>query len=181
LTGTLLILSLFIAQAPGDGWAMARARPREVKSVYWELFQTTEVSLLLIPEVLDQEKPLVQLVFQAFCRGRRIETAPERLVIRALPLPLTGMKEPSLRLDVDGKRTISSGSQTKPRLLYPPFGDQANGVEVGIEPEVLGALVLGKQIEGEALGFPIRLAKEDQDALGRFVAALVREIQKRPR
>jgi hypothetical protein len=43
------LLWLLLAQGPGEGWNVVQAAPREVKRVYWELFETTEVWVLLLP------------------------------------------------------------------------------------------------------------------------------------
>ena len=65
-----LLLMLPLLQAPDDGWGVARVQPREVKQIYWELLQTTEVLVRLVP-VDPAGKPVrVNLVFQAFFPGR---------------------------------------------------------------------------------------------------------------
>jgi hypothetical protein len=64
-----LPLALLLLQAPGDGWALVQDT-RQVKRLYWDLFQTTEVWLRLIPEDPDGKPPLVNLIFQAFFPGR---------------------------------------------------------------------------------------------------------------
>src|SRR4029453_10610729 len=85
---------------------------REVKRLYWDLFQTTEVWLRLVPEDPDGKPPLVQLIFQAFFPGSTERDpqsgtpqwpsrTPDRLVIRAQSLPLTMIRDLSLRLRID--------------------------------------------------------------------------------
>ena len=42
-------LVLLLLQAPGDGWALAQVPLREVKTLYWDLFGTTETWVSIIP------------------------------------------------------------------------------------------------------------------------------------
>src|SRR5262249_11315541 len=62
-------------QAPGDGWVMAPAPPREVRPLYWDLFQTTEVWVRLEPVDPDGKPPLVHLILPGLLRGPRDERA----------------------------------------------------------------------------------------------------------
>src|SRR5882672_3736217 len=95
-----LAFVLLLFQAPGDGGALVQAPPREVKRLYWELFETTEVLVRLIPEDPGGRPPLVTLTFQAFFPGRAERDPysglpqwpkgpPARLVLRAQGSPLT--------------------------------------------------------------------------------------------
>src|SRR5688572_27240571 len=107
LAGFALALIL-LTQSPGSGWVMAPAPPREVKRLYWELFQTTEVWVSLTPGVGNGNQPLLNLVFQAFFPGRPEREpysglpqwpkgAPARLVVRAEPFSLTAIRDLTLR------------------------------------------------------------------------------------
>src|SRR3972149_8705280 len=106
------LLALFLFQSPGEGWNLVHAPPREVKRVYWDLFETTEVWVLLLPGDPQGEPAPVNVVFQAFFPGRAKRDPysklpewpkgePERLTVRVQPFPTTVLKEPSLRLVVD--------------------------------------------------------------------------------
>jgi hypothetical protein len=114
LSAFVLPLMLLLAQSPGDGWALSQAPAREVKRLYWELNQTTEIWVRLIPESPDGKPPLVSLVFQALFFGpadrdpytglpKWPKGEPARLAVRAQPLPLTMIRELSLRFAIDGK------------------------------------------------------------------------------
>src|SRR3990172_7596443 len=103
------LLAVFLFQGPGEGWNLVQAPPREVKRVYWELFETTEAWVLLQPGGPQGEPALVNLVLQAFFSGRAKRDPysrlpewpkgePERLTVRVQPFPMTVLKEPSLRL-----------------------------------------------------------------------------------
>jgi hypothetical protein len=78
-------LSLFLLQAPGDGWAMAPGRPGEVKHLYWDLFDTTEVWVQIRPDSPEGKGPApLQLVFQGFYKGREAKGTPGRVGARVV-------------------------------------------------------------------------------------------------
>ena len=64
-----LLLGILLFQGPGDGWVLVPST-RQVKRLYWDLFQTTEVWLSLIPEDPAGTRPLVTFIFQAFFPGQ---------------------------------------------------------------------------------------------------------------
>jgi hypothetical protein len=133
----------------------------------------------------------VTLVFQAFFPGRahrdpytglpqEPKGAPARLVLKALPLPLTAIRQLSLRFLIDGDGvaladpggcSIAGASDASCFLLYPPcesngpLGCPANGVGVRLEPSLQQAVATGKVVQGEALGFPFVLSVADHSAL----------------
>ena len=173
-------LSLFLLlQSPGAGWVMAPTPPREVRRLYWELQETTEVWVRLTPGDPNAAPPLLSLVFQAFFPGRAQREAysllpqwpkgaPARLVVRVEPFPLTTVRDLTLRLELDGY----SFDLTSPGSRYAMLscGDDCapNAIEVDLDPTLLRALVAARTIRGEALGFPIQLTAADQRALGDF-------------
>lgn len=183
-----LLLSILLFQGPGDGWALV-PDARQVKRLYWDLFQTTEIWLRLIPGDPEGKPPLVNLVFQAFFPGRaerdpysglpqEPKGPPARLVLRAQSLPLTVIRELSLRFVIDGKAVDLTGPGGCPMfaapdascfLLYPCEGCSANGVGVKLEPPLLEALASGKNAQGTALGYPIVLSAADRSALVEFM------------
>jgi hypothetical protein len=80
------------------------------------MFQTTEIWLRLIPEHSEGKPPLVNLIFKAFFPGRaerdpytglprEPKGPPARLVLVAQPLPLTVIRELSLRLVATARRS----------------------------------------------------------------------------
>jgi hypothetical protein len=180
-----LTLALLLFQAPGDGWAMVQGT-REVKKLYWELFETTEIWIRLIPEDPDGKPPLVNLIFQAFFPGRAERDPytglprdpkgpPARIVVQAQPLPLTVIRELSLRLVIDGRRIDLTGPTSRYRNLpcLVANGDCApNAVEAELEPSALRSLIAATSVRGEALGFPIKLTDADRTALAEFATRI---------
>ncbi len=174
---TFLLLALFSLQTPGDGWKIVESPPREVKRVYWELYETTEVWLRILPEGPQGKPPLINLIFQAHFAGRAKRNPytglpqwpkgePERLAVTAHALPLTLISgAPTLRLVIDGNTIDLTGQDRKFRYLGSPA---VTGVDVEIEPALLESLMTVTTIQGQALGFPIKLSKPDQLALAEF-------------
>jgi hypothetical protein len=185
MTLSSLLLGVLLFQGPGDGWALVRDT-RQVKRLYYDLFQTTEIWLRLIPEDSEGKPPLVNLIFQAFFPGRaerdpytglprEPKGPPARLVLVAQPLPMTLIRELSLRLVVDGKTIELTGPANRYRNL-PCFvateDCTPNAVEAELEPSVLRSLITARAVRGQALGFPIKLTAEDQRALAGFATKI---------
>jgi hypothetical protein len=182
-----LPLMLLLLQGPGDGWALTHAPPREVKRLYWELSETTEVWVRLIPEDPEGKPPLVNLVFQAFFPGRAERNPstglpqwpkgpPNRLAVRAQPLPTTLIRELSLRLVIDGKTIELTGPANRYRNIPCLVANEdcsPNAVDADLDPAVLRSLITAQTVGGEALGFPIKLTAADQLAVTDFAARVL--------
>ena len=168
-------------QAPGE------PKAREVSRIYWELQQTTEVRVQLIPATPEGKPLRVNLVFRAFFPGRETREwhsgrpqwptgPPARITVTAQALPLTAViPELSLRLIVDGARvdlTPPGGNYHNIPCLITTEDCAPDGVEVDLEPTILASLVSARSVEGHALGFPFRLAPADLDALHAFAARI---------
>jgi hypothetical protein len=183
------LLALVLFQAPGEGWNLVQAPPREVKRVYWDLFETTEVWVLLLPGDPQGDPAPVNVVFQAFFSGRAKRDPyskllpewpkgePERLTVRVQPFPTTVLKEPSLRLVVDDETFDLSascnplGSGGPCQILYSgdsEGGSAIIGVSVEVQPALLQRLAKARVVTGTALGFPIVLSSDDLGAVGKF-------------
>ena len=184
---SLPLMLLLLFQAPDDGWGPARVQPGEVKRIYWELLQTTEVLVRLIPVDADGKPVRVNLVFQAFFPGRAERDpysglpqwpkgTPTRLTVTAQAFALTFIvPEFSLRLVIDGATVDLTGPGSRYRQI-PCLGATddctPNGVEVDLAPAILGSLITARSVEGQALGFPITLTREDQAVLGDFASRI---------
>ena len=179
---TLALALLLLSQAPGDGWAMVSAPSREVRRLYWELQETTEVWVRLTPRDPAGGEPLVNLVFQAFFPGRAGRDPynglpqwpsgrPARIVVRAEPFPLTVIRGFSLQLSLDGHTFNLAVPGSRYAILPCGVGSEEcapNSVEAELDASLLRALTVARTVEGEALGFPIHLSAADQRALAEF-------------
>ena len=180
-----LPLLLVLFQSPGDGWALAPGAAREIKRLYWDLFQTTEVWLRLVPEDPHGSPPLLNLVFQAFFPGRAERDPysglprqppgpPAKLTLRAQPSPVTMIRELSLRLVIDGKTVDLTGPGRPYRTLCLVAGEDCapNAVEADLEPSLLRSLIAARTVQFQALGFPVTLTEADRRALGEFASRI---------
>ncbi len=179
-------LAFLLLQAPGDGWVVQPTPVREIKRLYWELFQTSEIWVRIEPEHPANQTPLVSLIFQAFFPGpvktnpfsglpEEPKGPPARLTLEAQPLPLTAIRELSLRLTVDGKTFDLTKPGSNYRLLPCLVSNDnctPNAVAVDLEPSTLRTLVQGHAIGGQALGFSIRLTEADRAALAKFLSRI---------
>jgi hypothetical protein len=183
----LLALMLLLVQAPDDGWGVTRVQPREVKRIYWELLPTIEVLVRLVPIDPDGKPVRVNLVFQAFFPGRAQRDPytglpqwpkglPARLVLTAQAFALTFIiPELSLRLVIDGSPvdlTVPGNRFRHIPCLIATDDCAPTGVEADLEPAVLRSLITARVVQGEALGFPIKLTHTDQAVLADFAARI---------
>ena len=161
------------------------AKPREVSRIYWELLQTTEVLVRVIPVAPDGTPVRVHLVFHAFFPGRETRNwstgqpawpkgPPARLTVTAQAFPLTFViPQLSLRLDINGRQhdLTAPGSRYRniPCLIA---GDNCapDGIEADLDPSVLASLASVRSVKGQALGFPFELTQPDLQALAVFAA-----------
>ncbi len=164
---TLLgVAALLLLQAPGDGWGMVDSRPREVKRLYWDLFQTTEVWVTLSP-VTANTVAGPRFAFQAFFPGRKVEGRPQRIQVKGLA---GGEARDWLFLvRIDGKTTDLTGPDGNSSVLYGPCEDcLAVGVVADMKAEVLRSMVDAGNVSIVAFGFTYQLSSEDRAALGEF-------------
>jgi hypothetical protein len=170
MNGLWAVIALTL-QAPGDGWGMVDSRPRELKQLYWELFQTTEVWTTLSPVTGDTVAG-PRFAFQAFFAGREVKGKPQRLQVKALAGGVVPT-DLSLRIVTDGEVADLTGPQGSSFLLFPcAEGCAANGVVAELKDEVLRAMVGASRVEIAAFGQALRLSPLDQAALGEFAAAV---------
>jgi hypothetical protein len=155
----------------------------DVRRIYWELVPETEVWVRLIPEDPEGRPPLVNLVFHAFYPGRADRDvysglpqwprgAPARLTVSAEPLPLTVIRELSLRLVIDGETFDLTGPNSRYRnlpCLVASSDCTPNAIEAELSPSLLRSVATARSVGGQALGFPITLVAADQLAVSGFL------------
>jgi hypothetical protein len=182
-----LPLVLLLLQAPDDGWGPTRVQPGEVRRIYWELLQTTEVLVRLVPVDADGKPVRVNLVFQAFFPGRAERDPysglpqwpkgpPTRLTLTAQAFALTFIiPELSMRLVIDGAAVDLTGPGSRYRnipCLVTTDDCSPDGIQVDLEPATLRSLITARAVQGQALGFPITLTQADQAVLADFVTRI---------
>lgn len=170
---SLVSLALLLQAGPAPG------PPREVTRHYWAALKTTDVWVRVVPELRDGKPAPVDFTVKAFFPGRAVRDmytgqpewpkgTPARLVLIVQAAPLAFFKGLSLQLVIDGGRLDLTGPGSRYRNIPCLVSDTActpNGVEVELDPAILRALISASTVEGEALGFSIRLTPADQAAL----------------
>ncbi len=168
MVALLSVATLLLLQAPGDGWGMVDSRPDEVKRLYWDLFQTTEVWVTVSPVTGDTVAG-PRFAFQAFFPGQQTKGRPQRIQVKALGGHTSDL---SLRVTIDGKATDLTGPEGTSSLIYPPCGPDERCGSIGVvadpKPELLSSMVISANVEIAAFGSTFQLSSQDRAALGEF-------------
>jgi hypothetical protein len=84
---------------------------------------------------------------------------------------MTVIQELTLQLDIDGVVTDLTGPNGRYRTLpFPCVECLPNAVEADVDASVVRSIVTARSAGGRALGFPIKLVRADQVAVGEFLA-----------
>jgi len=171
MTNAALRLVLLLMQAPGDGWALVQSQSGEIKTLYWDLFDTTELWVTLYPA---QPQPRVRLVFQALFPGREVKGSPKSMAVRAYVWwqpPAENwvvVSDASLRFVVDRHVIDLTGPEGSSSPLMPCGDCLTNGVLATLKPAWLKDIATAAAVEGTALGYPIALSLADRSAIAEF-------------
>jgi hypothetical protein len=174
----LFLAAMPTAQGPGDGYNLAPSSPREIKTLYWEVFQTTEVWVRLAPEGENRKPAPVSLIFYATFPGKKLAHEPTDINIRAQTDPRFVASKFSLKLMLDPGEPLDLAGPGANFEYYPrcPTGDCAVTGVISVVPwKVFARIVQAKGIVGEVLGLGISLREADLDALRAFAKRLVPE------
>jgi hypothetical protein len=179
----LLLLFFFLLQDPGHNWDPLLTPPREMGHVYWEQFGETKIWVRIVPECPENKSPLLDLIFNAYFPGavdfssgrpKKLKGPPTRITLEAQPWPLVVIRELSLRITVDGRKFDLTTSDAQYKTIMPAICNDAlgncgaNAVEAELTPSLLHSLLSAQTVDGQALGFPIKLVEADQAALAKF-------------
>ncbi len=163
MTALLSLAALLLLQAPGDGFGMVDTRPREVRRLYWDLFQTTEVWVTLSP-VTQNTVAGPRFAVQALFPGREVKGPPGRIQVKALVDPVGN--DTSFRVTVNGKAWEVTGAGGDWFLLRGDYG--TFGIVAALTPEVLRAMAGSANVTVSVLGVELRLSPQDVEALAEF-------------
>ena len=179
----LSLMALSAAQGPGDGYNLAPSAPREIKTLYWELFKTTETWLRLSPLGPDRKPAPLSLIFFVTFSGRKLLSEPTEIAVRAQADPRFVVSKFSLKLkpqpgeplDLVGPLgTVKNSIGTKFQF-YPncPAGDCAvTGVVSYLPWPVFLSTARAGSLTGELLGLEVTFEQADLDALQAFAKTL---------
>lgn len=139
---------------PGDG---------DIRAVYWELRNQSEVFLTLEPKsAKGAAAPL--LTFTYHFAGKRPATAPARIEVRAYAGAYWAPR-PELWFLLDDGHKVDLGSSSGGLVSGTPSDYLSNVITIGTFKEMLAA----RRITGVALGFEFELRESQRRALGRFL------------
>jgi len=183
-----LLFALFLAvmptvQGPGDGYNFAPSSAREVKTLYWELFQTTEIWVRLAPEGRDHKPAPLSLIFYVTFPGKELSIEPTDITIRAQADPRFAAAKFSLKLapkpgqpfDLVGplgtvKNSIGTNFQYYPNC--PGGGCAVTGVISYLPWKVFLQIARSESLTAEVLGIEVSFQQADLDALRAFAKKL---------
>jgi hypothetical protein len=174
---------LLMAQAPGSGWAVAPGPERTVRTLYWRLFDRTEIWTRILPKDAGASRRLpFELIFSATFAGdvetadRRKGSAPLEITILAQPSPVAALPIPSLSFVLvtdDGHRfdLVASGEASRPVSV----GETccAEQILARPDPATFRALARSKKLTGRVLGFECVLDDDDMKAVAEFARVVL--------
>lgn len=177
----LILLAATSLHADTPSWplslgscAVLQAPPGEVRSLYWELYQHTEVCVGLAPQPGPEGPSPVAFSLSFTYTGRDRKAPPAWVLLHVQLPPVFVVLTPSLRLVLDqAERFDLTASPQLYRVTFPPgcAGDSGcgfTGLEALLSREFVGRLAKAKEISGEALGVPFVLSPDARDALALF-------------
>ena len=180
----LLLAAMPTVQGPGDGYNLAPSSPREIKTLYWKLFKTTEIWVRLSPEGKDHKPAPVSLIFYVTFSGKELSLEPTHVTIRAQADPrfvaskfsLKLAPQPGEPLDLVGplgtvKNSIGTSYQYYPNC--PEGGCAVTGVISYLPWKVFLQIARSESLTAEALGIEVSFQQADLDALRAFAKKLV--------
>lgn len=182
------LFAIFLAamptvQGPGEGYNLAPSSPREIKTLYWELFQTTEIWVRISPDGKDHKPSPVSLIFYVTFSGKELSFEPTHITIRAQADPrfvaskfsLKLSPQPGAPLDLVGppgtaKNSIGTNFQYYPNC--PGGGCAVTGVISYLPWKVFLQIARSESLTVEALGIEVSFHKADFDALRAFAKTI---------
>jgi hypothetical protein len=166
-----------VVQAPGSGWMLVPTPERVIKTLYWHLFDETEVWTRIVPRaVTDSQKIPVSLIIYVTMKDRipsprgRMQ-GPKEVKMLAQPDPLAALpfRNLSFVLVTDtGERIDLIERGLAFRLIPPCDGCAANAIFARIDAEMFRRLAESSTVEADVLGFKCRLDRADTAALVEF-------------
>jgi hypothetical protein len=143
---------------PGDG---------DIRAVYWELRNQSEVFLTLEPKsAKGAAAPL--LTFTCHFAGRRPATAPTQIEVRTYAGAFWAPRA-ELWFLLDDAQRVDLGTTSAGLISGTPSDYISNVITIGTFKEMLAA----RRITGVALGFEFELRESQRRALGTFLERIL--------
>ena len=170
------------AQAPGSGWVLVPTPERTVKSLYWQLFDVTEVWTRIVPHIENGAGtiPASLIVYATVPGNKTLPSAqvlhpPQEIMVLAQPDPLAVLPIPSLSFVLitdTGERFDLIERGVASRVLPPCDTCSVEAILARLDSDTFRTLVKSKTITGKVLGFNCFLDQADRGALVEFARAI---------
>lgn len=179
--GLAIAFPVGVSAQLGHGWAVTPAGDREIRSVYFDLFETTETWIVIEPLGLDErDRPPITLYVSVQYPGRRLTSTPGFVQVRAqtnLAVQPLRLRTETLSFELDrSDALLLAGPGLSYRLNYPcPSTDGCvyDGLVADLSLVDFFRLLRATEVSGVALGFPFHLRAAHIDALNEFAKTLV--------
>ena len=178
VVGTFLLMWMIIGrspgvavQAPGSGWMVAPSPERAVKTLYWQLFDTTEVWTRVVPLDTTGSKLPLSFVISATAKGKSFNEAPPYVTVLAQPDPRAFLPYDSfslLMITTNGDRFDFVRNGAASRLGAFCDGCSLTAIVARVDSAVFHRLSTSRTISGSVLGLSFFLGLDDTTALAEF-------------
>jgi hypothetical protein len=148
------------------------ARAGEVKALYWELYDHTEVCVNLPSAPGPPGAWPLSFTFSFTYTGRTMKAPPANVLFRVMMPPYAAIAWPSLQVTLDSGERLDLTAPGRPyRVVYPPGcvgaedGCGCTGLEVPLSREEFLRWAAAKTISGTAFGVDFSLAPGAHESL----------------
>jgi hypothetical protein len=163
IAATVCLAGALSGVAPASEQALPPPRDGDIRVLYWELTNRTQVWLTLEPQSADG-KPLpagMNLTFSVEFTGKRPNRAMDRIDVRANSGFMWAPKV-ELWFQLDGRDIIDP---TPPGMVSLTEGTPWNYLQAEISVDTLARLTRAKHIDGNALGLEFELTASQLKAI----------------
>jgi hypothetical protein len=183
----LVPLAASSAHADAPSWPLSLgscsilgARLGEVKTLYWDLYQHTEVCVTLAPEpTTASSTSALAFTFSFTYPGHELKVPPAQVLLRVQLSPSYVVSAPSLHLMLSNTERVDlTASEEAYRMTFPPgcatagAGCGFTGIEVSLPREAFLRVVKATTISGEVFGMPFSFATDARRSLSTFAERL---------
>jgi hypothetical protein len=164
---SLLGLALTVSPVTTAAQALPPPRDGDIRVLYYEFRDLTEVWLTLLPKGPAGEDLPISLTFDVAFPGKR-PAAPLTQVWMRAHVGKMWNPRPILTLVLDGKTTLDVAGPRPTILSAGDEGDTMIGVAGTVSVETLGTIAAARSVSGDALRLPFVLSESQRAAIAAF-------------
>jgi hypothetical protein len=158
------------AQAPGTGWATVPTPERVVKTLYWQVFNETEVWTRVVPTGPSRQPIPVSMIVSVVLPGKltlplRRPQTPSQIMLLAQPSPLAVLPSTSatFQLTTDDGRELNLLGAAK--VFAACDGCSSQAIQVLLDTASFAEIASSGSIRCDVLGLTGQLSLSDTDAI----------------